>query len=315
MFRSPKRTRARCLASISLSLAAVLAALVVAGISFVYLLIMQVLRQKSGDSEPKRQKSGDSDPNLLFYAGRLASRPEGGLIDDIHADWDGDWERLERHHGYIQWLFPVFENAGMNWQSSPLTKEGARAIRTDERMSLRVVASYKLMLRFYGLKLTDERTGTVERDGSDADGARVANFNHRAHNFLRISRILTSLGELGFHRYKRPFLDALRVEVQSGRLRNARQSLENFWAPLVDEEESQWYARKTLERVSDREEGCLFAPGGLFADGVAEAEGGNLEPAASDARTEAEAAMPAVPASAEPDAGTTAGPMEADSQE
>ena len=238
----------------------------------------------------KRQKSGDSDPNLLFYSGRLASQPKGGLIDDIHADWDGEWERLERHHGYIQWLFPVFENAGMNHQSSPLTKAGARAIRTNERMSLRVVASYKLMLRFYGLKLTDERTGAVERDESDADGARVANFNQRAHNFLRVSRILTSLGELGFHRYKRPLLDALRVEVKSGRLRNARQSFQTFWSPLVDDEASEWYARKTLERAADREEGCLFAPGGMFAEGVAEAEGGDLEPApASDAAGASEA--------------------------
>ena len=114
----------------------------------------------------------------------------------------------------------------MNWQSSPLSKEGALAIRADERMSLRVVVSYKLMLRFYGLRLADERNGTVERDESDADGARVANFNQRSHNFLRVSRILTSLGELGFRRYKRPLLTALRAEAQSGRLRNARTSLQ-----------------------------------------------------------------------------------------
>ena len=227
---------------------------------------MQVLRQKSGDSEPKRQKSGDSDPNLLFYAGRLASRPEGGLIDDIHADWDGDWERLERHHGYIQWLFPVFENAGMNWQSSPLTKEGARAIRTDERMSLRVVASYKLMLRFYGFELEDERTGVVGRiHDEELYRQQISNFNSSPHNFLRISRILVSLGELGFHRYKRPFLERLEAEVNDGALSNARRSLVDFWAPLVYDEGSDGYTRKTLEDAADREEGCLFKTGGPLA--------------------------------------------------
>ena len=73
-------------------------ALLAVGISLLFLLSMQAV---------KRHKNGGSDdPNVLFYSGRLASRPDGGLIDDIHADWDGDWERLERHHGYIQWLFP-----------------------------------------------------------------------------------------------------------------------------------------------------------------------------------------------------------------
>ena len=38
------------------------------------------------------------------------------------------------------------------------------------------------------------------RDPADADGARIGNFNSSSHNFLRISRILTSLGELGFRR-------------------------------------------------------------------------------------------------------------------
>ena len=40
------------------------------------------------------------------------------------------------------------------------------------------------------------------RDPADADGARIGNFNSSSHNFLRISRILTSLGELGFRRCK-----------------------------------------------------------------------------------------------------------------
>ena len=79
------------------------------------------------------------------------------------------------------------------------TKAGARQIRSDAQMSERVIRSYRLMLRFYGMRLADERTGAVERDPED-DGSRIGNFNNSPHNFLRISRILTSLGELGFHR-------------------------------------------------------------------------------------------------------------------
>ena len=169
---------------------------------------------------PKRKRQ-DQDPNVRFYANQIESRPHGAFIDTIHAEWDGKFGMLEQHHGYIQWLFPVFENAGMNWESQALSQEGARQIRSDPQMSERVIRSYRLMLRFYGLRLADERTGAVERDPED-DGARIGNFNNSPHNFLRISRIITSLGELGFVRYKRPFLEALRVEVEAGRLRRAR---------------------------------------------------------------------------------------------
>ena len=64
----------------------------------------------------KRAKSGaaasQTDVNVLFYRNEMESRPSGALIDDLHRNWRGEFERLEMHHGYIQWLFPVFENAG-----------------------------------------------------------------------------------------------------------------------------------------------------------------------------------------------------------
>ena len=110
---------------------------------------------------PGDKRKREEDPNVQFYARKIQSRPQGAFVDVLHATWDGQWERLERLHGYIQWLFPVFENAGMNWESSPLTKEGARQIRESEVMSRRVLISYRLMLRFYGLRLVDERTGAA----------------------------------------------------------------------------------------------------------------------------------------------------------
>ena len=75
--------------------------------------------------------SGEADPNVQFYKNAIPSKPDGAKCEDIHQHWDGDFERLEMHHGYIQWLFPVFENAGMNWESQPLSKSGAAIIRQD----------------------------------------------------------------------------------------------------------------------------------------------------------------------------------------
>ena len=212
------------------------------------------------------QASGDKDPNFLFYTNQIASKPDGAKVDDIHRLWDGDFERLEMHHGYIQWLFPVFENAGMNWESLPLSKSGAALIRKDPEAQRRVIKSYRLMLKFYGLELIDEKTGKLARH-SDAElyTNMIANLNTSSHNWLRVSRIITSLGELGFRRYKKELLEMLRKEVESGSLSNAARSLQQFWAPLVEAEGSPQYKQKTLEEDADREDGCLFVEGGELA--------------------------------------------------
>ena len=43
----------------------------------------------------------------------------GDLIEAIHTNWKKDYTRLEWHHGYIQWLFPIRER-GLNWQAQEL---------------------------------------------------------------------------------------------------------------------------------------------------------------------------------------------------
>lgn len=228
--------------------------------------------------------SGEQDPNYRFYRNELSSQPDGDFCDAIHEKWDGNYNRLEMHHGYIQWLFPVFENAGMNFESSPLSKEGAALIRADPDCCKRVIKSYRMMLRFYGLVLADERTGQLERDATPEE--RLDNLNYSAHNWLRVSRIITSLGELGFRRYKAPLIQRLQLEVGNGTLSNAAGSCANFWAPLVTGEAEEWYARKTREVASDREECCLFQPGGELAGQppVAEqAEAAGQSPAAEQA--------------------------------
>jgi hypothetical protein len=45
---------------------------------------------------------------------------------------------------------------------SPLTPPEARSIRRDPACARRLVASYELMLAFYGMRLADRRTGEIE---------------------------------------------------------------------------------------------------------------------------------------------------------
>jgi len=146
----------------------------------------------------------DARANLDFYQNREPSRPDGDLIEDIHRRWWGQYDKLEVHHGYIQWLFPIRE-PGLNFESQPLTRLEAAAIRADPVTNARVLSSYRLMLDFYGLELMDEVTGVVKRK-RDGWQERFNNMERRSHNNLRITRIIKSLGLLGYAHFQEPLV-------------------------------------------------------------------------------------------------------------
>ena len=54
-----------------------------------------------------------------------------GAICAVTECWFGDHGTLERHHHYIQWLFPVYENSGVNRHASALRRAEAREMRRD----------------------------------------------------------------------------------------------------------------------------------------------------------------------------------------
>ncbi len=178
--------------------------------------------------------------------------------ENIHTSWFGDWSLLEDHHGYIQWLFPIFESNGMNSKSEKLTPGEAKLIREDLSCAKRVVVSYRLMLNFYGFKLINEETGELERDEESWKG-RFHNLNTHGHNNLRISRILQSLGQLGFRRYKQPLALFFKEQIEEhDELPHCKRSLNQYWMPLLDESSAD-YARKTLETSEDRTESVYFS--------------------------------------------------------
>ncbi|XP_055788349.1 opioid growth factor receptor-like protein 1 isoform X2 [Salvelinus fontinalis] len=141
--------------------------------------------------------------NLKFYLNEYPSSPDDILIESFHKEWRTDYKRLERVHSYIQWLFPLRE-PGVNYMASELTKKEIQAFRESEEAKNRLVESYELMLRFYGIQLVNKDTGEVKR--ADNWKERFANLERNMHNNLRITRILKSLGELGFEHYQSPLV-------------------------------------------------------------------------------------------------------------
>mmetsp|Transcript_23883 Transcript_23883/g.68010 ORF Transcript_23883/g.68010 Transcript_23883/m.68010 type:complete len:264 (-) Transcript_23883:69-860(-) len=195
-------------------------------------------RYREGYPGQRQEEDPKKQDNALFYTNRLKSRGgmgDGEYIDVMHAKWFGDYERLEYDHGYIQWLFPIRE-PGMNFECQPLTSYEIEAMLPNAEVKARLVKSYRLILDFFGLDLADESAGTIKRK-ENGWRARVDNLNESGHNYLRITRILKCLGELGYPHYQAPLCDAFLHEVfETKELRNCAESLAGYWIPVVKDD-------------------------------------------------------------------------------
>jgi len=108
----------------------------------------------------------------------------------------------------------------------------AKGIREDPKAMKRFVNSYRLMLDFYGMTLVNERTGEVARNTKNYED-QYENLEESSHNWLRVTRILKSLGEMELEHYKKPLLEHIIREMWRGHLRPCFRSLKDYWIPVV----------------------------------------------------------------------------------
>eukprot|EP01096_Ripella_sp_DP13-Kostka_P011294 TRINITY_DN4530_c0_g1_i1.p1 TRINITY_DN4530_c0_g1~~TRINITY_DN4530_c0_g1_i1.p1 ORF type:complete len:217 (+),score=88.75 TRINITY_DN4530_c0_g1_i1:316-966(+) len=170
--------------------------------------------------------------NLRFFKNEIPSRPDGDYIDNIHSQWRGDYNKLEQHHNYIQWLFPLRE-MGVNLMAEPLTNEEAHAIRNDPVLIARAIKSLEMMLDFYGMSLTDNPITGPRVSRAPNWLSRYDHLDRSQHNYLRITRILKFLADVGLERYQNPILAHIAQEIKQGYLQNLKRSFTNFWLPTL----------------------------------------------------------------------------------
>ncbi|KAJ8248072.1 hypothetical protein GJAV_G00237940 [Gymnothorax javanicus] len=147
--------------------------------------------------------------NLRFYMNKIPLVPDGIYIEEILNKWRGDYDKLEHNHSYIQWLFPLREQ-GLNFYAQELTEVEIKEFQSTREARRRFLLAYSIMLDFYGIALID-KNGNVSRATNWRD--RFQHLNESQHNYLRITRILKSLGELGFESFKRPLVQLLLEEA------------------------------------------------------------------------------------------------------
>lgn len=155
-------------------------------------------------SYPNYRKSRQPNEyrNLRFYLNKIPLIPDGIYVEEILTKWRGDYDKLEHNHTYIQWLFPLREQ-GLNFYAHELTQDEIKEFQTTREAKRRFLVAYALMLDFYGIKLLD-KSGNVSRAPNWQQ--RFRHLNESQHNYLRITRILKSLGELGYEAFKAPLV-------------------------------------------------------------------------------------------------------------
>ncbi|KAJ6621887.1 opioid growth factor receptor conserved region-domain-containing protein [Mycena sp. CBHHK59/15] len=212
------------------------------------------------DGYPRNGNDRELYANLGFYSNTVRCRPDNLLVEEIHEQWQGNYSKLERKHGFIQWLFPIREY-GMNYESQPLQPHEISAMKADPRALERLLASYQLMLDFYGMRLVSEETGEVDRALPPRNHApRYENLVRSSHNYLRISRILKCLSEFGFERLNAGFLlHVLNEQSEERELNTAglRNSMDRWWANCIRNEEEREWVGGVIARAR-QEDGYVF---------------------------------------------------------
>ncbi|XP_069829586.1 opioid growth factor receptor-like protein 1 isoform X2 [Dendropsophus ebraccatus] len=182
--------------------------------------------------------------NLRFYMNKIPFKPDGVYIEEILNKWKGDYDRLEHNHTYIQWLFPLREQ-GLNFYAKELTSYEIEEFKKTKEAIKRFILAYKMMLDFFGLKLAD-KNGSVSRAANWQD--RFQHLNESQHNYLRITRILKSLGELGYENFKPPLVKAfLEESIVEKTIPNMKQSALEYFVYTVKERKER---RKLLRFAS-----------------------------------------------------------------
>jgi len=162
-----------------------------------------------------------SDPRglLPFYTGGKAN-VHGFTLEQILRFND---DEMERHHNFIQWIFPT-SRVGVDPQAPLLDRGLITAASSEPAFRKNMLRSFDKMLSYYGL----------ERKGQSV--VKAANFTSRQkfwlingkHNLKRMTRIITSMGDLGLKVEARSFAQCIIGIHEKGEISGLASSA-SFW--------------------------------------------------------------------------------------
>jgi hypothetical protein len=148
---------------------------------------------------------------IQFYLGADV-HPDHYIIDQV---WK--WSDLEINdkHSFVQWLFPLNVALQVSSSSPILSKKDIGLFRTEQELKRRLLISFTMMLRFFGLTIQFKDRAIIVVKSEDFEEKLCKPFDkgmtwYREHHFKRISRMLRSMTLLGLEQPADAFYYALK---------------------------------------------------------------------------------------------------------
>jgi hypothetical protein len=164
-------------------------------------------------------------PIVAFFRG-TGTDHVGRRQAEILAWPDG---RLESVHDYIQWFFPLRKRSRYNPDAPVLLPETIEAFLWDPELKATLLAGFTRMAGFYGFEIRAFADGSIQLDPAPDFAARSRFWLHPGnHNFLRLTRILTSLRTLGCEDEAEALFDVLDLVYRRNPSMIGEQTL-GFW--------------------------------------------------------------------------------------
>lgn len=131
----------------------------------------------------------------------------------------------------------------MNHYAAPLQRHEAKSIRSNPDMQRRLLESLNLMLEFYGMSPSPTTPPIITRHPNpQINSKQYTNLSESFHNYLRITRILKSLVELGQEDYVPSillFILAEQSEFGNLNRRALRDSMDRYWVYCMRDKSAQ----------------------------------------------------------------------------
>jgi hypothetical protein len=128
--------------------------------------LIEYLQTETEDTKFYRKRSvvkfankPDQSKNIKFFKNEISiskSNP-ADTYEGILKNWRGDFDKLEREHGFVQWLFPIYQKSDFNANSQSLQlHELVEISKMNKAGKIALRKNLELMLEFYGMEFDGE---------------------------------------------------------------------------------------------------------------------------------------------------------------
>jgi len=178
---------------------------------------------------------------VKFYRG--GKNGNGYSLEDM---WAFNYNEMEHIHDYIQWMFPMVEPDYWNRDTPKLTDEDIKAFKRSKAIMGRVAESFYVILEFWGLRV-EVKSGiiVVTRRESYQDMSKQWQTGTN-HNFLRVTRVLHCLNDLGLRKMALAFYKALTEAAKENPERFNETSISCWENAMVKDMKGREYRKETV---------------------------------------------------------------------